>query len=87
MEFRFGMSTSPEGQNINVVVRERHGLYANTYHIIHPKGQHEQVPHSGAIAKFAILTPLSEGPKTARNEPNIGLLPLVYISIIDIYKI
>ena len=78
------MSTSPKGRNINVVVRDRCELYANIYHINRPKGRIEQMPHSNVIGKFAILTPLNEGPETTRNEPKMGSLPFVYISIIHL---
>ena len=58
-------STFADTANVGAAVREGREIYANTYYIDGPKGRSERVALSGAIAKIAILTPLSEGTKTA----------------------
>jgi len=61
---------------------ERRESNENTYQDNCPKGRSNRAPRSGTIAIFAILTPLEQGSETARNEPNVGSIPFVYISIV-----
>ena len=73
--------------NVDAPVRDWCDPHDNTYLNNAPEGRNERSPRSGTIAIFAILTPPSEGPKTARNEPELGSLPFNYVSRIDMYKI
>ena len=77
-------STFADMANVGALMREGCDPHENTYLNNPPEGRSERPLRSGAIAKIAILTPLSEGLKNGRNEPKMGSLPFVYISIIHI---
>ena len=77
-------STFADTANVGAPVRERCDPHDNTYLTNTLQGRSERPPRSGAIAKIAILAPLSEGSRTGRNEPKMGSLPFVYISRIHI---
>ena len=56
-------STFADMANVDATLQEECVLHANTYYNNYPEGQSEWAARAGAITKFAIFTPLSEGPK------------------------
>jgi hypothetical protein len=59
------VATFADTANADATVREGRDPHANTYYICAVEGQNGWARSSGAIAKIAISTSLSERPKTA----------------------
>jgi len=67
---------SPEPENKNATVRERHDPLANTHRTRCPKGRNRRALRSGAIADFAI-DPLERGIEDRAKRARIGSFPFV----------
>jgi len=68
--------TSPEPENKNAMVRERHNPLANMHRTRCPKGRNRHALRSGAIVEFAI-DPLERGIEDRTKRARIGSFPFV----------
>ena len=70
--------------NVDAIAREEHDPLTSMHYNKCPKGQVHRTMRSGAIATFAILTPLTRGVKSRAELARMGSFQLTNISTIDI---
>jgi len=81
--FHLSASRSPEAGNTDVAARQGRDPFVNAYQNKQPKGRDDSTPRLGAIAIFAILTPLAQGVRNPTKRARVGSIPFGYISKID----